>query len=917
MKALLVLLCALFVTCVMAQSFDSPVLLDDLPAAFEFAGEDAVIYVDGAVYFVYTTVDSGVMQLVFGKAIPDGAVNHSVIDLSSLPGDLDGRPVISYNNGMMYIVFWKGGRNYTIVSDDHGISWNTEDEQLPSFASTDPNPIIRSSGDFIEIYHTEYRPEGADYHIFTDNYKTTNETDAFFWGIDQVDWPVRVNSDLKIKQAGGGVNGGWPLFQEPVILSGTVQSMSGAYPSEQIFQGGLVENADSLTFQRWSFRNFFATSSYMIGYPGNNDIFYMAVGNGDVMQLWRATLVPRTETIDVYSSYPPPVGEPLFQNVFTTYDTLWAQMPNVSLNYGRMYFFYNPLWIKGTFSNHTKIFSEGDIYLIGDILLSGTPAGSSPLDNTNDRLTLATMKQIIIKYGYKSPIDSLRYHPNCGPDDGGIFIYADLMAPYSGNGNPRTDGVFSFEYQHPHPSTPDFVHNGVLYDKIDLHRRVFPQTAVTPWPILPAGSTHSTRMGLDYPWYNPLWPERQPYKERGTVHLWGSVFQRRQGFLHRSSNDSEYPSHSGGWDIENDICGTPTSVYWSEPIIPGGTSYDFIGINYPGASGSGVGYQKNYHWDSRTTPPSLKPLVFGLGMCISVGFYPYHPEPEMLHNLPLNEEVHSKSYDSLNSYRAAHMNNRVWYGMGRETDEIDTGDDWMLAKIRVIQMRKTLQVWKNTNDTSLKLMMFDGSQGQTTEILYDEPISQAYALNRVPGGFYYASVNSYGNLSIRTISDAGDPVAVSTYSALPSEFANPVLASRKADIVIKPTQEDDLFGIFWIQSEAETEKYLWVANGDMSTISVPEEELIPVAIRVSTFPNPFREQLSIELSSSKSSEVKVKIYNIKGQQVKSLSQEVYSGNNSITWDGKDQSGNSSANGIYFIRVSSPGQNLVYKVLKMR
>lgn len=483
MRTLFVLLCALFISALMAQSFVSPVLLDDLPAVFEFAGEDAVAYVDGTVYFVYTTVDEGQNQLVLGKAIPDGAVTYGIIDLSSLPGDLDGRPAIASQDGRIYLVFRKGGFTYTIYSLDYGISWNTEDENLVSFRSSDPNPIIirtSDSMDLVDLFVVEHRPEGAEYHLFTDNFMTTNETNAFFSGIDEVDGPVRVNSDLKIKQAGGGVNGGWPLFHGPVYTAGNVQSLNGAYPADNIFQGGLVENADSLAFEYWNFYGYFSNTSNMIGDPQSNDNFYMAVGNGDVMHLWRATLVPRTETIDVYSSYPPPVGEPLFQNVFTTYDTLWAQMSNVSLINGRSYFFFNPLWIKGTFSNNTKIFSMGNIYLIGDILLSGTPAGSSPQDNTNDRLTLATMKQIIIKYGYKSPIDSLRYHPNCGPDDGGIYIYADLMAPNSGNGNPRTDGAFTFEYQHPHPSTPDHEYDGTLYTMIDLHRRAFPQTAVTP-----------------------------------------------------------------------------------------------------------------------------------------------------------------------------------------------------------------------------------------------------------------------------------------------------------------------------------------------------------------------------------------------------------------------------------------------------
>ncbi|MDZ4120782.1 MAG: hypothetical protein U1C33_00055, partial [Candidatus Cloacimonadaceae bacterium] len=425
----------------------------------------------------------------------------------------------------------------------------------------------------------------------------------------------------------------------------------------------------------------------VVGGANQPNRFYMLTGEGNTINIMQADLVPRNEIVDVFSHYPPPVGDPLFQNIIAVHDTIWTQMPPLT---STSLYFHNPIWIRGSFSGNYKIYSRGSIYILDDILLSGTPAGENPAQNTTDRVSLITEKQIIIKYGFRDPNDGLRYHPTCRSDAQGLYIYADLFAPNAGNGNPRTDGVFTYEYQHPHPSTPDYTHDGVLYTKIDLHRRAFPPNQNTSWPQLPAGSTHLNRAGLDYPWYNPLWPEREPYKERGTINLWGSVFQKRQGFLHRSSNDSEYPSHIGIWNIENDYCGTPTNVLWTEPIVDGGPSLSFGGINYPGASGAGTGYKKNFRFDGRTTPPSIKESLFGLGITIRGGT---HSGFGTMAYIPQNVAVLHKSIDRLGDRFLFHLNNNVYLGLDNQC-QLDIGENWQLAKLKLLPEDISIQLWE-------------------------------------------------------------------------------------------------------------------------------------------------------------------------------------------------------------------------------
>ena len=72
------------------------------------------------------------------------------------------------------------------------------------------------------------------------------------------------------------------------------------------------------------------------------------------------------------------------------------------------------------------------------------------------------------------------------------------------------------------------------------------------------------------------------------------------------------------------------------------------------------------------------------------------------------------------------------------------------------------------------------------------------------------------------------------------------------------------------------------------------------------YPNPFNPNTTIEYYLPKPAQVKLSIYNILGQQVKTLVNEYQTaGNRRIVWDGKDERGTSVASGIYFYKLSTP------------
>lgn len=71
------------------------------------------------------------------------------------------------------------------------------------------------------------------------------------------------------------------------------------------------------------------------------------------------------------------------------------------------------------------------------------------------------------------------------------------------------------------------------------------------------------------------------------------------------------------------------------------------------------------------------------------------------------------------------------------------------------------------------------------------------------------------------------------------------------------------------------------------------------------YPNPFNPSTTIEFALAKISAVSLKVYNIIGQEVASLTNSTLdAGSYKIQWNGADQSGKSLGSGIYFVKLSA-------------
>jgi hypothetical protein len=114
---------------------------------------------------------------------------------------------------------------------------------------------------------------------------------------------------------------------------------------------------------------------------------------------------------------------------------------------------------------------------------------------------------------------------------------------------------------------------------------------------------------------------------------------------------------------------------------------------------------------------------------------------------------------------------------------------------------------------------------------------------------------------------------------------------------------------YWLESvslDGNSEFYgpITVIIGDPTQEPVPPT--VPMVTKLyNAFPNPFNPNTNIRYSLKEAGKVKIEIYNMKGQKIKTYDQEHTSpGYYQVSWDSCDEKGRSVASGIYLYRLST-------------
>lgn len=84
------------------------------------------------------------------------------------------------------------------------------------------------------------------------------------------------------------------------------------------------------------------------------------------------------------------------------------------------------------------------------------------------------------------------------------------------------------------------------------------------------------------------------------------------------------------------------------------------------------------------------------------------------------------------------------------------------------------------------------------------------------------------------------------------------------------------------------------------------------------YPNPFNPSTRITFSLTESANINLEIYNILGQQIRALiSGNLTAGEHAVTWDGRDDRGESVSAGMYIYTLQNEGQRFSRKMLLLK
>ncbi len=452
-----------------------------------------------------------------------------------------------------------------------------------------------------------------------------------FWGKDELHGKVHSNDNIWIQNAGSPpVNTAapnWPLFHDKVTTAGRIfiyqagsstgTPLPGSCPIALVFRGGYEEqvpyieyNPDAKDIKRYGEKPF------GVDFSDDLDIVYALI-NQSTIALHKGNVVETdVREFKVYDFYPDAlIKNPhwsgintnhqnqyegyQFSNFITWKDTLW-QYHSAPAIQGTSIYIPSDVWVKGIVSGEMTIGTKGNAYPIGNILYNSTPVGQKPDDpdnlNTVDYFGLVSESKIIIKYKYKDPYTHQRISTSNGQSSNtylyGAYSAQGVKDPRLGDFAYKAEGVFTYEYQHPHGSPIPFSgpspyppHNDTLFTYIDLHRIKFPPNRPTEnafnnlqWPGAnadpnyigypmtgaPTSPTLSPHYRVyAYPWYNPVYPESGANLvfHRGNLWVFGAIAQRRRGFVRRSGSESaDNPDTKKMWDPARYIWGPTHQV---------------------------------------------------------------------------------------------------------------------------------------------------------------------------------------------------------------------------------------------------------------------------------------------------------------------------------------------------------------------
>ena len=849
--------------------------------------------------------------------------------------------------------------NYTgyKVSHDMGVTFENTYVECAS-----DHPKLAVIGDEVTlICNNSVTYKKTAYQLFVDVNKYPDDYPALFWGPDVYWGPVHSNDDIWIMQGGGGSNNEWPTFHQKVTTAGEFRlyPSGGTIPPgimPDIFLGGYEDNHPSIPFDLTA-SGIRENGNHPFNDPSIDIVYVKLSGSNWISMIGRIT--ETYQDIPVYSWFPQDAAQAqgvingggnwfeeaniVHTNHIAVRDTIWVSGPSGSVSGNSVFVDYGKLWIEGVVSGMISFGCADSVIITGDLTYAGTAVGQAPDgDNFNaaDMLGIISEKSIIVGYKNYNPWTGIINDANCD----GVYLYGAFAATGLGDtlvyGNMAShyDGVFTFEYQHPHGSTPDFIGlspytlQDTLYTLVDFYRNIFPvSNAVIPEVIgfnLHGGqpqfgypccgypytdpaylasypntnpASYAYPGGTDWPYYNPVWPESSDdiVFERGTLHTWASIIQRRRGFIHRSGTDPYNHSAEGEWDIANQ---------------------HFDGTHSP------TGYNPDYHYDNRMKEISPPDFTYYSGTTTSA-VHIYHSNGIV----PQFTSVFQQDFeaDKNSQMQVAQDGNMIAVVVTNEMLDCilmvshDGGLSFsseqlinpLFDELEQVAIGEGIIYGFDDDTQSFYQLNEDGTSsllaGQEPQPLYDLYSTDMIAANNtvLEGRIIWDGWQSY-SLGFKYLSPE--------YYFYDQTIDLPDMAPCH-NVTINDIPGDDITLYFSHGGYMSGMRKVYQTTGTLPDFTGAYTLPSPDEIILSNHPNPFNPttEICFSISSEQDKPVAIEIFNVRGQKVRKLemkNDELEIG--SVTWDGTDSANRPVASGVYLYRLVVDNKPVAQKKMMM-
>ena len=156
------------------------------------------------------------------------------------------------------------------------------------------------------------------------------------------------------------------------------------------------------------------------------------------------------------------------------------------------------------------------------------------------------------------------------------------------------------------------------------------------------------------------------------------------------------------------------------------------------------------------------------------------------------------------------------------------------------------------------------------------------------------------------------------FSIDPNDSANLIFGYPTCGICKTSSPLDNFKDTIVFHSNSLVNNYVYIYSEGFITDIKDENTLLNEFHLYQNYPNPFNPITNIKYYIPRSSFVTLKIYDMLGNEIKTLiMEEKYRGKYSVTWDGRNNEGKKVSSSIYFCQLEASGNKMIRKMILLK